>query len=66
MDRPTKLFVIAGALALLAAHLAIGRAWSGMPEAALLALVAGGALAWRDRRTVALVLAVTCLVPPLV
>lgn len=66
MDRPTKLFVIAGALALLAAHLAIGRAWSGTPEAALLALVAGGALAWRDRRTVALVLAVTCLVPPLV
>lgn len=66
IERAIKLAVVAGTVLLLAAHVAIGRAWSGMPEAATAAFLAFALLARVNRRAVAIVLASSCLLPPLV
>ncbi len=66
MERTTRLIVVIGAVALLAGNLALGRAWVGMPATAAAALLAGAGLALYDRRAVALVLASSCLFPPLI
>lgn len=66
IERAIKLAVVTGTVLVLAAHLAIGRAWSGMPEAATAAFLAFAVLARVDRRAVAIVLASSCLFPPLV
>jgi hypothetical protein len=66
IERAIKLAIVAGAVLLLAADLAIGRAWSGMPETATAALLGFAVLGRADRRVVAVVLASSCLFPPLV
>lgn len=58
--------VVIGAVALLAAHLAVGRAWAGMGTAAVTLGVACAGLAIFDRRTIALVLVSGCLLPAIV
>lgn len=66
IERAFKLGIVAGTVALVAAHLAISRAWSGMPAAATAAFLTFALLARLDRRAVAIVLASSCLLPPLV
>ena len=66
MERTTRLIVVIGAVALLAANLAISRAWTGMLPAGTGALAGFALLALLDRRAVAVVLASSCLFPPLI
>lgn len=66
IERAIKLAVVTGTVLVLAAHLAIGRVWSGMPEAATAVFLAFAVLGRVNRHAVSIVLASSCLLPPLV
>ena len=58
--------MVIGALALLAGHLVIGRAWHGMPMTATIVFVSAATLSWWRREVVAPILLAGCLIPPLI
>lgn len=66
IERAFKLVVVVGAVALLAAHLAIGRAWPRMAETAAATFLLFALLARIDRRAIAIIFASSCLLPPLI
>jgi hypothetical protein len=66
MDRGSKLVLLVWACAALATQAVIGRAWAGMPEAALSIFLVTAALVAVDRRFVALVLGLAYPFPALV
>jgi len=66
VERGVKLAVVMGAVALLAAQPVIGRGWSGMTVAGTSLFLLFALLGWVDRRAIAVVLASSCFVPPLV
>lgn len=66
IERALKLVVVVGAVVLLAAHLAIGRAWPSMAGTATAAFLLFALLTRLDRRAVAILFASSCLFPPLI
>jgi O-antigen ligase len=66
VERASKLLIVAGAAAILAFDLAIGRAWSGMPLAASALFTVAAIVTAYDRRAIGLVLAFAYVFPALI